>query len=223
MSRSLVPALALGFPAVQARLDLQLRQNLQHQALLDQLHAHLDALASTHSLTTSLRTLRARQNAVALRARLTQLVARVGAGSVPAAGGPAAGAGSSGGLSSSRSGAGSGNSSSSTSASAAALRREEDELRVGLESLRPEVEAVRSRTGELWAGVGAVKASRGGVPAEGQGQLRRGGAAEGKGAGTTAAQEEVEAAAWAVADEDGLRKILEVCLCPSSLTLIAVH
>ncbi|GAA5991807.1 hypothetical protein JCM10908_002215 [Rhodotorula pacifica] len=154
----LVPALALGFPALQNRLELQQRLNLQHQTLLDQIHSHLDSLSSTHSLTTSLRTLRARQNAVALQARVTRLIARAGAGLAP-----------------NRS---------------ASLKRDEDELRVGLEGMKSEVEGLKARTGELWAGVGAVKA--------------RGSS----GAGASA--EEREAAAWAVADEEGLRQILEI-------------
>ena len=154
--RRLIPALALGFPAVQHRLELQQRLNLQHQSLLDQIHAHLDSLSSTHSLTTSLRTLRARQNAVALQARVTRLVARAGAGLGPMKN--------------------------------ASVRRDEDELRVRLEGMKSEVEALKARTGELWAGVGAVKA-------------RRGHAAE---------DSDAAAASWAVADEDGLRQILEV-------------
>ncbi|POY73835.1 hypothetical protein BMF94_3376 [Rhodotorula taiwanensis] len=151
---SLVPALALGFPAVQTRLDLQQRLNLQHQGLLDQIHSHLDSLSSTHSLTTSLRTLRARQNAVALQARVTQLVARAGA---------------------------------LTPARAASLRRDEDQLRVELEAMRTDVEAVKARTGELWAGVGALRSHEGTAESAGS-----------------------EAAAWAVSDEEGLAKILEI-------------
>lgn len=153
-ARRLVPALALGFPAVQTRLDLQQRLNLQHQTLLDQIHSHLDSLSSTHSLTTSLRTLRARQNAVALQARVTQLVARAGA---------------------------------LTPARAASLRRDEDQLRVELEAMRTDVEAVKARTGELWAGVGALRSHEGTAESAGS-----------------------EAAAWAVSDEEGLAKILEV-------------
>lgn len=165
-SPRLVPALALGFPAVQHRLELQQRLNLQHQALLDQIHAHLDSLSSTHALTTSLRTLRARQNAVALQARVTDLVARVGSGLAPHFAPrhphhPHPGA-----------------------------RRDEDELRVRLEAVKADVDACKARTGELWAGVGAVKARR----------------------GAASSPEDVEAAAWAVADEDGLRQILEVRL-----------
>ncbi|GAA5882500.1 hypothetical protein JCM3774_006133 [Rhodotorula dairenensis] len=179
----LIPALALGFPAVQHRLELQQRLNLQHQALLDQIHAHLDALSSTHALTTSLRTLRARQNAVALQARVTQLVARVGSGLAPhfssaSAAAAAAGGGTGAGAAGGGGGAGSG---------AAAVRgRDEDELRVRLESAKSEVDACKARTGELWARVGAVKARRPSSP------------------------EDAEAAAWAVADEDGLRQILEI-------------
>ncbi|TKA52392.1 hypothetical protein B0A53_05099 [Rhodotorula sp. CCFEE 5036] len=154
----LIPALALGFPAVQHRLELQQRLNLQHQTLLDQIHAHLDSLSSTHSLTTSLRTLRARQNAVALQARVTRLVAKAGAGLGPMKN--------------------------------ASVRRDEDELRVRLEGMKAEVEALKARTGELWAGVGAVKAKR----------------AHGSGDDSDVAA----AASWAVADEDGLRQILEI-------------
>ena len=158
-ARRLIPALALGFPAVQHRLELQQRLNLQHQTLLDQLHAHLDSLSSTHSLTTSLRTLRARQNAVALQARVTRLVAKAGAGLGPMKN--------------------------------ASVRRDEDELRVRLEGMKSEVEALKARTGELWAGVGAVKARRGH-------------------ASSSDDSEATAAASWAVADEDGLRQILEV-------------
>ena len=156
--RRLIPALALGFPAVQHRLELQQRLNLQHQTLLDQIHAPLDSLSSPHSLTTSLRTLRARQNAVALQARVTRLVAKAGAGLGPMKN--------------------------------ASVRRDEDELRVRLEGMKAEVEALKARTGELWAGVGAVKAKR----------------AHGSGEDSDVAA----AASWAVADEDGLRQILEV-------------
>lgn len=153
----MIPALALGFPSLQTRLNLQHRLNSQHQALLHEIHTHLDSLSSSHSLTTSLRTLRARQNAVALAARLNALVAKASALS------PARTAG---------------------------IRREEDELRVELEGqVKGEVERVKARMGELWAGVGAVKARRG---------IAAGGAGDEDGAG------------WAVADEEGLRKILEV-------------
>lgn len=154
----LIPALALGFPAVQHRLELQQRLNLQHQSLLDQIHSHLDSLSSTHSLTTSLRTLRARQNAVALQARVTRLVAKAGAGLGPMKN--------------------------------ASVRRDEDELRVMLEGMKAEVEGLKARTGELWAGVGAVKARRAHASSDDT--------------------EATTAASWAVADEDGLRQILEI-------------
>ncbi|BGP31538.1 hypothetical protein JCM10296v2_003308 [Rhodotorula toruloides] len=153
----LIPALALGFPSLQTRLHLQQRLNSQHQALLHEIHTHLDSLSSSHSLTTSLRTLRARQNAVALAARLNALVAKASALS------PARNAG---------------------------IRREEDELRVELEGqVKGEVERVKARMGELWAGVGAVKARKG---------IAQGANGDEDGAG------------WAVADEEGLRKILEI-------------
>ncbi|BGP24144.1 nucleoporin Nup44 [Rhodotorula toruloides] len=153
----LIPALALGFPSLQTRLNLQQHLNGQHQALLHEIHTHLDSLSSSHSLTTSLRTLRARQNAVALAARLNGLVAKASALS------PARNAG---------------------------IRREEDELRVELEGqVKGEVEHVKARMGELWAGVGAVKARKG--------------TAHGAGG-------DEDGAGWAVADEEGLRKILEI-------------
>ncbi|GAA6039719.1 hypothetical protein JCM8097_001369 [Rhodosporidiobolus ruineniae] len=145
----LVPALALGFSSLQSRLASQSRQSASHAALLTQIHEHLSTLASEHSLTTSLRLLRAQQNAVALHARLTALVAKSAA------------------LSPARN---------------SSVRREEDELRVELEALRPEVERVKSRGNELWAGVGALKARR----------------------------REEEGTEWAVADEEGLRQILEI-------------
>lgn len=78
LCNSLVPAIAIGFPAVQARLESQSRQSTAHQNLLSEIHAHLDQLSSTHALTTSLRTLRAQQTAQALTSRLLGLVAKLG-------------------------------------------------------------------------------------------------------------------------------------------------
>ncbi|TNY23021.1 nucleoporin complex subunit 54-domain-containing protein [Rhodotorula diobovata] len=75
----LVPALAVGFPALDKRIAAQSLRASQHAALLAELHTHLGSLSSTHTLTTSLRTQRAQQNAVALHARLTALVARAAA------------------------------------------------------------------------------------------------------------------------------------------------
>lgn len=148
---SLVPALAVGFPAVQNRIEHQTRQSAAHQARLSEIHTHLSDLSTTHSLTTSLRTLRATQTATALSSRLLALVAKVSA------------------LSPNRN---------------MSVRKEEEELRVGLEAMTGEVEGSKGRANELWAGVGALKARK----------------AESGG---------VE---WAVADEEGLRKILEVRL-----------
>lgn len=147
--RSLVPAIAVGFPAVQKRIEHQTRQSAAHQARLTEIHTHLSDLSTTHALTTSLRTLRATQTAAALSSRLLALVAKVSA------------------LSPNRN---------------LSVRKEEEELRVGLESMTGEVEGSKGRANELWAGVGALKARK----------------VEGGG---------VE---WAVADEEGLRKILEV-------------
>lgn len=62
------------------------------------------------------------------------------------------------------------------------LRKEEEELRVALEGMRKGVERDRERVGELWSRVGALKARVG----------------------------EGEKVEWAVADEEGLRQILEV-------------
>ncbi|GAA5957072.1 hypothetical protein JCM21900_000784 [Sporobolomyces salmonicolor] len=145
----LVPAIAVGFPALQKRIEHQQRQSASHQALLTEVHTHLDSLASTHSLTTSLRTLRAQQNATALASRLLTLVAKASA------------------LSPSRN---------------SSVKREEEELRIALEGIKGEVERVRGRANEMWAGVGALKARK----------------------------MEGEATEWAVADEEGLKKILEI-------------
>lgn len=76
---SLVPAIAVGFPSLQSRIDSQTRQSLSHQALLTEIHTHLGTLSSTHTLTTSLRTLRASQTATALASRLLALVAKLSA------------------------------------------------------------------------------------------------------------------------------------------------
>ncbi|GAA5978926.1 hypothetical protein JCM11641_000096 [Rhodosporidiobolus odoratus] len=146
----LVPALAVGFTSLQKRSEAQAAQATQQAALLAQIHDHLSQLSSTHSLTTSLRTLRAQQTALALSSRLTALVAKASA------------------LSPARN---------------SSVRREEDEMRVGLERLKGEVERVKGRGNELWAGVGQLKARR---------------------------REEEEGERWAVADEEGLRRVLEI-------------
>ncbi|GAA5906614.1 hypothetical protein JCM5296_000711 [Sporobolomyces johnsonii] len=145
----LVPAIAVGFPALQKRIEHQQRQSASHQALLAEVHTHLDSLASTHSLTTSLRTLRAQQNATALASRLMALVAKASA------------------LSPSRN---------------SSVKREEEELRIALEGIKDEVEKVRGRANEMWAGVGALKARK----------------------------MEGEATEWAVANEEGLKRILAI-------------
>ncbi|GAA5861535.1 hypothetical protein JCM8547_008064 [Rhodosporidiobolus lusitaniae] len=151
----LVPALALGFPSLQKRLASQSTLSQQHLALLQQISTHLSELSSKHSLTSSLRLLRAQQNATALNARLTALVAKSAA------------------LSPARN---------------SSVRREEDELRVELEGkLLGEVERLKQRGNELWAGVGALKARKREEGKEGMGE-------EG----------------WQVADEEGLRRILEI-------------
>ncbi|SCV70810.1 BQ2448_3572 [Microbotryum intermedium] len=75
----LVPAIAIGFAAIQTRIESQQKQALAHQALLGEIRAHLSELSSTHSLVTSLRTLRATQTATALQARILALVAKVSA------------------------------------------------------------------------------------------------------------------------------------------------
>lgn len=74
--RRLVPALALGFPAVQKRLDAQSAQSAQHQAILQQISSHLSTLSETHTLSHSIRALRAQHTAQALAARLAALVAQ---------------------------------------------------------------------------------------------------------------------------------------------------
>ncbi|GAA6061876.1 hypothetical protein JCM10212_000517 [Sporobolomyces blumeae] len=145
----LVPAIAIGFGAVEKRIESQQRQTAAHQALLTEIHSHLDHLGSTHSLTTSLRTMRAQQNAIALGSRLMDLVAKSSA------------------LSPLRN---------------ASLKRDEEELRVQLEAMRNQVEGVRNRANELWAGVGQVKARK----------------------------QELEGVEWAVADEQGFKQILEI-------------
>lgn len=148
-----MPALALGFPALQKRIDAQTAQSLSHQAILSQISTHLSTLSDTHSLQHSVRALRAQLTAQALSARLSALVAKVSKVS------PSRGA---------------------------SLRVEEDELRKRLEAMRREVDLGEERGRELWSGVGAVKGRR---EAEG---------------GTQGGVE------WAVADEEGLRKILEI-------------
>lgn len=60
----------------------------------------------------------------------------------------------------------------------------EEELRVRVESLRDESDAVRGRGNDLWAGVGALKARR----------------------------RDGESLDWAIVDEDGMRQVLEVIL-----------
>ncbi|GAA5914894.1 uncharacterized protein JCM6883_002958 [Sporobolomyces salmoneus] len=72
----LVPAIAIGFPSLQKRIDSQSTLNNTHQLLLSQIHSHVSSLSSTHSLTTSLRLLRAQQTSLSLLARLTSLVAK---------------------------------------------------------------------------------------------------------------------------------------------------
>ena len=153
LPRRLVPALALGFPALQKRIEAQNAQSAQHQAILQQISAHLSTLSETHSLSHSIRALRAQITAQALSARLSALAAQVGKVS------PGRGAG---------------------------VRVEEEELRKKLEGMRREIEVGEERGRELWSGVGAVKARK-----ESQGRGEGG----------------VE---WAVADEEGLRKILEI-------------
>ncbi|GAA5884992.1 hypothetical protein JCM16303_006507 [Sporobolomyces ruberrimus] len=73
----LVPAIAIGFTALQKRIDSQQRQNTAHQSLLTEIHSHVSTLESTHSLTTSLRTLRAQQTSLSLLSRLTSLISKV--------------------------------------------------------------------------------------------------------------------------------------------------
>lgn len=63
------------------------------------------------------------------------------------------------------------------------MRKEEEELRVAIESMAREAEEARSRGNELWSGVGALKARK----------ASEGGERE-----------------WAVVDEEGLRQVLEV-------------
>lgn len=120
-----------------------------HQASLAEITAHLGTLSSTHSLETSLRTLKAAQTARNLSDRLMRVIAKVSSVGV----------------------------NRNTS-----IRQEEEALRVALESMKREVEARREKAGELWSGVGALKARRG----------------------------EGERVEWAVANEEGLRQILEV-------------
>lgn len=84
----------------------------------------------------------------------------------------------------------------------ASVRRDEDELRVMLEGMKAEVEGLKARTGELWAGVGAVKARRAHASSDDT--------------------EATTAASWAVADEDGLRQILEVGVLSLGVVLRAI-
>lgn len=77
MGGSLVPAIAIGFSALQKRIDSQSRLTTTHQQLLSEIHTHLDSLSSTHSLTTSLRLLRAQQTHLSLLSRLTSLISKV--------------------------------------------------------------------------------------------------------------------------------------------------
>lgn len=60
------------------------------------------------------------------------------------------------------------------------VRKEEEVLRVNLENMDSEAEAVREGVNSLWSGVGALRSRQG---------------------------EQVE---WAVSDDEGMRKILEV-------------
>jgi hypothetical protein len=73
------------------------------------------------------------------------------------------------------------------------LRKDEEDLRVALESMSGEVEGVKVRSNELWAGVGVLKARK-----------AAGGNTE-----------------WGVADEEGLRKVLEVS--PISSIIMVVY
>ncbi|GAA5944128.1 FG-nucleoporin NUP57 [Sporobolomyces koalae] len=72
----LVPAIAIGFSAVQKRIEHQQRQTLTHQQLLTEIQSHVSELASKHALETSLRTLRAQQTSISLLSRLTAVVAQ---------------------------------------------------------------------------------------------------------------------------------------------------
>lgn len=149
----LVPALALGFPSIQKRINAQSQLAQSHLSTLSEIHTHLSTLSSQHSLTSSLRTLRASNTAAALSSRLLNVVAKISALS------PNRGTG---------------------------IRKEEDSLRVDLEGMKNEIESGKSRVNELWSGVGALRARRG---EGGEGEIE-----------------------WAVADEEGLRQILEVSL-----------
>jgi nuclear pore complex protein Nup54 len=146
----LVPALAIGFPSIQKRVEGQHRMTLAHQASLSEISSHLTTLSSTHSLETSLRTLKASQTSLVLAERLMRLIAKTSA------------------IGSNRN---------------TGVRKEEEELRIGLEGMLKGVEQGKERVGELWSRVGQLKARK---------------VVEG---------ERIE---WAVADEDGLRQILEV-------------
>lgn len=160
----MIPALAVGFPAIDKRIQAQARQNTAHQSSLAEISAHIATLSETHSLTTSLRTLRANQTAQALSARLLDLIAKASA------------------LGQNRN---------------SSIKQEEEQLRVSLEQMKNGVMEGKGRVNELWSGVGALKArkSQGGKSME-----------------------------WAVADEEGMRQILEVStlsVCSSECVLTA--
>ncbi|KAK4703183.1 nuclear pore complex protein Nup54, partial [Phenoliferia sp. Uapishka_3] len=72
----LVPALAIGFPAVHKRIENQGQLTKAHQARLAELHAHLATITSEHTLKTTVQTIRAAQTASHLSARLVNLMAK---------------------------------------------------------------------------------------------------------------------------------------------------
>ncbi|KAK4047920.1 hypothetical protein OIV83_005104 [Microbotryomycetes sp. JL201] len=172
-----VPAIAIGFPAVKQRIEHQQRLSDTHQQLLDDIHEHLAKLGRTHSLETSLRVLRAQQASVALGARLMKLVAKASP-LVNAAGGSG-----SGGLSDSSLGG---------SSAGSSLSRKEEELRIELDRLSGLAERIKTRTNEMWSGVGSLKAAKAGSMSK---------------SSTHAGTDGVE---WAVVDEQGLKQVLDI-------------
>ena len=119
----------------------------------------MSQLSSTHSLTTSLRVLRAQQTSLSLLSRLTSLIAK---------------------------------SSSLSSSRNQSLKKDEEDLRILLEGFKNQVEFLKSKSQELWTGVGMMRSRQ-----KEMDQLMMGGGSQ-------------EGGGWAVVDEQGFNQILEV-------------
>ncbi|KAM0789122.1 hypothetical protein ACM66B_003176 [Microbotryomycetes sp. NB124-2] len=179
-----VPAIAIGFPSIKQRIEHQQRLSETHQQLLDDIHQHLTKLGQTHSLDTSLRVLRAQQASVTLQARLTKLVARVSPLVAAAASSNSSSTSDKGTLTTTTSG------STTTTTS---LSRKEEELRIELDRLANVVERTKTRTNEMWSGVGSLKAAKSGSIVSSGGSGSGGDGVE-----------------WAVVDDQGLKQVLDI-------------